>query len=126
MSDWQDKSDFEINKAVATSWLPCDYDFDEKNKTVDLVGYVTYLGVHGIPDERLEKYGEFNPCSNPSDAWPVILDNEISIVDPVSCGLDKKWMASKFYPELNKKDIDWDDKNPLRAAMIVYLEMNNA
>lgn len=64
-------------------------------------------------------------CNDPACAWPIILKNEISIGDPVSCGLDEKWMASKFYPEFNKKDIDWDDKNPLRAAMIVFLMMND-
>jgi len=116
MSDWQDKSDFEINKAVAASWLPCDYDFDEKNETVDLVGYVTYLGGHGIPDERIEKYGEFNPCENASDAWSIILENNI-IIEP------RKGNASLAYI---KGDAPNEDKNPLRAAMIVYLEMNNA
>lgn len=107
-------SDFEINKLIATAWLPCDYDFDEKDKAVDLVGYVTYLGGHGIPDERLEKYGEFNPCNNASDAWPIITENEIGI-NKLKC--EPLWIA-------DKGDRYARDKNPLRAAMIVFLMMN--
>ena len=129
MSVWDGKSDFEINKAVATSWLPCDYDFDEKNKAVDLVGYATYLGGHGIADERLEKYGEFNPCENASDAWPIILSNNINLLKYEDVD-DDEWEAqagvklNAFGYDDSSCEFYYYDKNPLRAAMIVFLMIN--
>lgn len=54
-------------------------------------------------------------CNNPSDAWPIIVENGISLeADAVDGGV---WRASfgllfRAY-----------HKNPLRAAMIVYLMM---
>lgn len=122
--DYSKLSDYEINKAVAALWLPCDYEFDETNKIVALVGYVTYLGGHGIPDERLERYGEFNPCNNPSDAWPIIVESQIAAIPPVSNGTNG-WKAERFYNENCGTLIDCIDKNPLRAAMIVFLMMQD-
>ena len=125
--NYESMSDFEINKAVATAWLPCDYDFDDKTETVDLVGCATYLGAHGIPDERLEKYGEFNPCNNPADAWPIIIDNKISIEYDQS---EDSWIAHQGdyligkYVSICGYRYQYSDKNPLRAAMIVFLMMN--
>jgi hypothetical protein len=111
-------SDFEINKAVATAWLSCDYDFNEKEKTVDLVGYVTYLGGHGIPDERLEKYGEFSPCNNASDAWAIIAENGISVVF-----MGGEWECHALVN--NDESFNTKHKNLRRAAMIVFLMMQN-
>lgn len=119
-------SDFEINKVVAeklgfevrvSSWAIAARD-ESVPYCEFLKGDVYYINT---PRNNVDLP---NYCNNPADAWPIIVENEISIVDPVSCGLDEKWIASKFYPKFNKKDIDWDDKNPLRAAMIVFLRMN--
>ena len=110
-------SDFEINKAVATAWLDCDYDFDDEAETVDLVGYATYLGAYGVGDERLEKYGEFDPCNNPSDAWPIIIKNEISIVF-----MPDEWECHALIN--NDEAFNTTNKNPLRATMIVFLMMS--
>ena len=127
MSDWQDKSDFEINKAVAealgftvkvSSWslaakkesMPYSeflkgdvYYIDTPSKNIDLPDY----------------------CSNPQDAWPVILKCEIDILSP-STNATENWFAGFFDPHsiAVAEDIKIYDKNPLRAAMIVYLEMN--
>ena len=111
--NYEDMTDYEINKAVATSWLECDYDFDDEGEVVDLIGYQTYLGAHGVPDERLEKYGEFNPLKNVSDAWPIIIKNSIVI----------ELRENKSSLAYLKGDAPCEDKNPLRAAMIVYLMM---
>lgn len=64
-------------------------------------------------DLLAEKY---DYCNNPSDAWPIIVENRISL-----SAYDNKnegWFATtdtSFF-------IDHD--NPLRAAMIVFLMMN--
>jgi len=111
MSDWQDKSDFEINKSVA---LAQDEDGDvekitQRESMVKSISSIALIKFKGYAS--LEK---FNPCNNPSDAWPIILENDI-IIEP------RKSNTSLAYI---KGDAPNEDKNPLRAAMIVYLEMN--
>ncbi|QDB70225.1 hypothetical protein KGB41_gp68 [Salmonella virus KFS-SE2] len=62
---------------------------------------------------------KFDPCNNPYDAWPIIVENHIAVV-PYQYTIPQAWptafgAASKFTTE---------DGNPLRAAMIVFLKMN--
>lgn len=63
----------------------------------------------------------FDPCNNAEDAWPIILEHNIAVVPhrniPSRTGATAFGVASKFTAE---------DKNPLRAAMIVFLMMQNA
>lgn len=118
MKDYESMSDFEVNSEVAAydaggrRFLQ---DFDSKS---DVACY-TSSGIH---------IATKNYCNNPSDAWPVILDNQISITDPVVLGVDKdcgEWMASKWYPSL-AGTLECQHKNPLRAAMIVFLMMQES
>lgn len=53
-------------------------------------------------------------CNNPADAWPIIVENRIRI-NPI---LYTKWMAEDYL-----EDVSSCDENPLRAAMIVFLMM---
>ncbi len=63
--------------------------------------------------------GEFNPCNNPADAWPIIKENMISIIN-----LDEdEWGARGMAYCKSKRAIH---ENPLRAAMIVFLMMQDA
>lgn len=55
----------------------------------------------------------FNPCTNPSDSYPIIYKNGISI-------------GIYGYGEWGAGTINYqyiDGTNPLRAAMIVFLQM---
>lgn len=69
--------------------------------------------------------GKWNPCQNPADAWPIIVANQISILYEEAMG---KWNACKAYWV---DGVEWQitddvmDKNPLRAAMIVFLMMQD-
>lgn len=66
----------------------------------------------------------FNPCNNPSDAWKIIVSNEIGIT-PHGCW----WMASNFNPSSVgdfQVQVMQYDKNPLRAAMICFLKMKES
>ena len=56
-------------------------------------------------------------CNNPSDAWPIILENKISIIAPEN-GI-KGWEA------LSLDCLSEHEVNPLRAAMIVFLMMKD-
>ncbi|HID7484691.1 TPA: phage protein NinX family protein [Morganella morganii] len=102
MNKYRDKSDFEINKAVA-------------------------ININGT-DAVLEKFGSiyisdsdamvsFGPCNNPYDAMPIIIENRIAICPIFS----SDWCATSdcdAYRVINK--------NPLRAAMEVFLMMKEA
>ena len=63
-------------------------------------------------------------CNNPSDAWPIIETNGISLI--VDDGAEH-WSACRYsgggLPNLL---IEVFNKNPLRAAMIVFLKMQEA
>ena len=98
MKDYSKMSDFEINKAVTTA-----------------LG----MDVSGATEENNIMYGYVpDICNNPSDAWPIINIERIGVYP--SEGPDfMPWIAAK-------NAFSVTDKNPLRAAMIVYLMMKEA
>lgn len=72
----------------------------------------------------------FDPCNNPSDAWPIIVENEITIAKHVS---SDEWEAYGGGYEVNYdheiescRNAEFMDNNPLRAAMICFLKMKDA
>lgn len=94
MKDYSKMSDFEINKAVSTA-----------------LG----MDVSGATEENNMMYGYVpDICNNQSDAWPIIFENEISLV-VVEDGV---WVA-RFGSVFD------ESSNPLRSAMIVYLMMKD-
>ncbi|HHR5899843.1 TPA: phage protein NinX family protein [Providencia alcalifaciens] len=109
MNKYTELSDFEINKKVASHYLPCDYNLNEHTKTVELIGFL------GDTDEY-NVYGTFDPCNNPSDAMPIIIENKISAVPQLNGDL---WICSHhlFYVTTN---------NLYRAAMETYLLIKDA
>lgn len=79
------------------------------------------MAVRNVVDESPGSYSggdyiefDFDPCNNPADAWPIIVDNKLSIYPNA-----ERWGVEG--PEAN--DPFHFDKNPLRAAMIVFLMM---
>lgn len=100
--DYSKLSDIQINAAVAI----CIWDTDMTAKS-----------------------GEFDPCNNPADTWPIIIENKIALIWYET---EKKWSASGFY-RMEDGCWEWDyspdeyfsDENPLRAAMIVFLMMQD-
>ncbi|MGJ7249193.1 phage protein NinX family protein [Morganella morganii] len=118
MNKYRDKSDFDINKAVA-------------------------VNINGT-DAVLEKFGRiyisdgdrgvmvsFSPCNNPADAMPIIIENGISLINSdgvhfaaaPGCGIegylggDTVGYGSRKYSE---------NENIYRAAMEVFLMMKDA
>jgi hypothetical protein len=65
-------TELDIKKKCAELHLPCDYEINENDKSIDLIVVQTWLGAHGQPDERTVKYGSFDPCTNWNDAGPII------------------------------------------------------
>lgn len=123
---YEEMSDFEINSAVAA--IVTGGDVIEKH---DMAEAPTAEGVQVI--YKIGVHGEFlDYCNNPSDAWPIIVDNAISIT---SIG-DLNWNADSLI-SIEESANDYNnfecvsacssqDKNPLRAAMTCFLKMKDA
>ncbi len=61
----------------------------------------------------------FNPCHDPSHAWPIIIENKISMAfNWEVAGLWTAFVARQHYEST--------EENPLRAAMICFLKMKDA
>ena len=105
--DYSKMSDFEINKAVAAAKR---YPIRQTQHFGDASLSIVMLEP-GYPSH-------FDPCNNPADAWPIIEANNIAVI-PYRHTLPQAWptafgLTSRFTTE---------DENPLRAAMIVILKL---
>lgn len=101
MNKYIELSDFEINKKVAITFHK-NSDFIEQydNKTIYVDGNV------------------FDPCNNPADAMPIIIENKI--------GLSPMYHSNKWTADCLDYDFISVNKNPLRAAMELFLLMKDA
>ena len=68
--NYEEKSDFEINLSVAEYMPP----IISEVQSASLKAKSSSVLMHDIITEW-----EFNPCNNPSDAWPIIIENKISL-----------------------------------------------
>ncbi|HED3889362.1 TPA: DUF2591 family protein [Morganella morganii] len=125
MNKYRDKSDFEINKAVAaaigakpfpperTEFKQCEIPGLENAIIVKITGVKT---------------GPFDPCNNPADAMPIVFEKNISLHAP---RFSEGWMAEYTGSDDDVNDgfqaeyFDSHNQNPLRAAMEVFLMMKN-
>ena len=99
----EEMSDFEINKEVAKLIGAETYDD----------GKIVSASIPRRGDNVISVVGAVDYCNNPSDAWPIILANKIDVQHRdgfnMPCARHCEHMAA--------------DKNPIRAAMIVFLMM---
>ncbi|MGX4999574.1 phage protein NinX family protein [Enterobacter hormaechei] len=118
--DYSKLSDFEINKRVAICIHP-----DIKNwNCYDVSGRACFVINEGTP--KRVQYG-FSFTSDPADAWPIIMNSGINVfTDMIPHGLLGQARASKTRADAVSECIIVSDKNPLRAAMIVYLQMQES
>lgn len=114
MNKYRDKSDFEINKAVA-----------EYKYGIGCTGKTQGGDVIVFTDSFT---AVFAPCNNPADAMPIIIENNISLHAP---RLREGWMAEYTGSDDDVNDgfqadyFDAHNKNPYRAAMEVFLMMKD-
>ncbi|HHS9775878.1 TPA: phage protein NinX family protein [Raoultella ornithinolytica] len=119
--DYSKLSDFEINRLVfasKTGLSALSYPHSADNRS---------CGHKDINDI----YHWFDFCNAPSDAWPIIIDNKLSLNN-----YGESWEASFEHDEpVGAFGTDEcvtsgvEDKNPLRALMIAFLmkvEIENA
>ncbi|ELZ4585457.1 DUF2591 domain-containing protein [Escherichia coli] len=122
--DYSQLSDFEINVAVFEAIHNGSPDYKE-GENGDMV-FVSFEGdiVNGDAVEVEVERGSFNPCANPSDAEPIIVENRIGIIPAPENGL---WKAA--HRKVGSDSTPYhmtQDENPLRAAMITFLMMQGA
>ncbi|AUR92488.1 NinX [Vibrio phage 1.173.O._10N.261.55.A11] len=110
--NYEDMSDFEINKEVARV---TDFDWHRDGSVV-------------FKDNKNGDAKEFDPCNNPSDAWPIIFQHGICLTSPTTGRKHQLWSASwnEDGDRWSHGDITHGDKNPLRAAMICFLKMRDS
>ena len=122
--DYEKAKDWELNVAVAKA-----LGYDAMPVQFHEAAVATVYIKNGVPRAGLNQK---DYCNNPSDAWPIIVDNGIATA-PVA---NAKWMAQfvrkKEGPfsagnfESRYDFVEAKHKNPLRAAMIVFLKMKEA
>ncbi|MGJ7099501.1 phage protein NinX family protein [Morganella morganii] len=107
MNKYRDKSDFEINKAVAVN-------INGTDAVLEKFGRIY------ISDGDRGAMVSFSPCNNPADAMPIVIENGICMnyIDK-----DIGWCAYHFDEE--KGELEIYDKNYYRAAMICFLIMKD-
>lgn len=65
--------------------------------------------------------GGFKYTTNAADSWPIIQENRISVY-PQADYEGSEWLSSCIDSQL---EVEVSDENPLRAAMIVFLMMQD-
>lgn len=101
MNKYTELSDFEVNKKVAESL---------KLNTIayEHTEIVLFDDMDATP---------FDPCNNPSDAMPIIIENKI--------GLSPMYHSNKWTADCLDYDFMSVNKNPYRGAMEVFLMMKD-
>ena len=112
MSKYTDMSDFEVNTLVhECRGLPVNFSSGQK------------VGGGENPSAITRDY-----CNNPRDAWPLIVENKISIAWNWAHVTDcSAWGTKTETRSLGvcRTPVESLHRNPLRAAMIVFLMMND-
>ncbi|MFH2379733.1 phage protein NinX family protein [Morganella morganii] len=103
MNKYSDKSDYEINKAVAVN-------INGTDSVLEKFGRIY------ISDGDRGAMVSFSPCNNPADAWPIINEYGISLI----------YQEREFQFATNDGNIECSISNPLKAAMIIFLMMKDA
>ena len=119
--DYDTLSDFDINKLVAEAQgLEIIYS-EDRGMHLIVTGQTPLIS--GEPIETVAYI--FDYCNDPTYAWPIIVENKISIIQTVSpsfCGAIKNYGSG--YAQSITAEVKHE--NPLRAAMLVYLQMKES
>lgn len=103
--NYEELSDFEINKRVA-----------------EYLGFVIFAECDDwfsvLKHHKASSDSEFDPCNNPADAWPIITemmnDSHVFTISDI---------AILWHGESDSDDVIIECEYPLRAFMICYLMM---
>lgn len=95
-----------------------DYASMSDNEIAEKIGKAIGLGnIGGCLYIKNGVWTRFDPCNNPADAWPIILQSKISIF-----ALDDDEWGARGYNCIIRSI----NPNPLRAAMELFLMMKES
>lgn len=121
MNKYTELSDFEINKKVADLIGATPFPFGSTDYRRSAVSGCESAIIIRSP----RKVGSFDPCNNPSDAMPIIIENKICTAFDVFAEEHDggNWVASPAYGFANEET---RSNNLYRAAMELFLLMKDA
>lgn len=123
--DYSQLSDFEINSAVHNAKLKEPYALVFMGD--DRIAWTKENGDQIITEKvPYTKNGVHDYCNNPADAWPIIESNRITIINDKDCFPRATNDSHAFINEQYDECLHALDRNPLRAAMIVFLMIQDA
>lgn len=107
MKDYADMSDFEVNNSIAVliGIIPDEEQYHSYGDRSD-----------GVLYQKGKKIVDY--CNDARDMWPLIVENKMDI-----CHIDSHNIWKAFAIK-DSEIISYEDKNPLRAAAIVFLMLN--
>lgn len=108
--DYDNATDFEINKAVVETLGFCLISNNQAGSS-SVVRYKTGSGT-------MTKYLAVDYCNSWADIGPIIEDHKIDLMHLPKC---KKWVADSFCSVFS-----YMDPNPRRTAAVVFLKMQGA
>lgn len=111
-TDYSKMSDTEIAQK-AFFWLSSDFCPNGGLAHINNDGFFFF-------DNRSVKR-KFDPCNNPADAWPIIIGNKLWLRE-----LYGQWHVCGFPTSNPNNVIKYFHEKPLRAAMIVFLMMQES
>lgn len=109
MNKYEEKSDFEINKLTAIC-LGLDY-------------LASACGRFLSVENKM-----FDPCNNSNDAWPIMIESKITTIDLIEehfAVANLEFLDGECCDNVGEWTHEFRDKNPLRAAMVVFLMMKD-
>ena len=111
--DHSQLSDFEINKLVAkATGTQVEETYQFINGGEDIADHMSGIVLMRKITSNRKHWKLYDPCNNPADAWPIIFSNRM-FVDPIGVSDWSITSDCDRYREISK--------NPLRAAMCVFL-----
>lgn len=118
MNKYTELSDFEINKKVSQA---LGIDVEEtvvfKNGGEDIRNHSSNLVLMKKISSNRKFWKIYDPCNNPTDAMPIIIESGISMVR-----VNNTWSARQF----NNHCIEINGDDYFRIAMICFLLMKDA
>lgn len=137
MKDYASMSDFEVNCHVAMALGMKEHffmgagdedDFDDEIPLTER-GPIWQTCKYRVGAYKPSNGNCFNPCNNPEDAWPIIAQSGISLI---KCTVGSGCWSADIITDIDEatdnlfqcqSSFDYQDANPLRAAMVVFLKM---
>ncbi len=112
--DYSKMSDASVNEAVAKLVARDGLTVKKPDGEVFIHDYADFGEFKGF----CTGWKVFDPCNNAADAWPIMAEHEINVL--------WNWNEEGLHGATARPLHEYEHKNALRAAMIVYLQLQEA